>query len=119
MKTKIKLEEIKIYAYHGVLENERKIGAYYILDLELGYNFQKAMQTDSLYDTINYAQINEIVHQEMSISSNLLEFVVGRILKRIKDEFMGIDYIRIQLKKMNPPMKGEVFSAGVEVEEFF
>lgn len=117
MKTKILLEKIKIYAYHGVLPEERQIGTYYYIDTEICTDFSKATQTDNLEDTISYADINDIIHDEMKIPSQLLERVAGRIIERIKEKFPQIEYIRIKITKTNPPMQGELHGAAVEVEK--
>lgn len=117
MKTKIFLEKIKIYAHHGVLKEERCIGTYYYVDVELHTDFSKAMHTDDLADTISYADINEIIHQEMQISSELLERVLGRIVERIEKEFPKVDYIKIKITKTAPPMRGEMQGAAVEIEK--
>lgn len=117
MKTKILLEKVKIYAYHGVLPEERQIGTYYYIDAEIHTDFSKATQTDNLQDTISYADINDIIHQEMAIPSLLLERVAGRILERIEEKFPQIEYIRIKITKTNPPMQGEVQGAAIEIEK--
>lgn len=117
MKTKIFLEKIKIYAYHGVLPEERQIGTYYYIDAELHTDFAKATQTDNLEDTISYADINEIIHQEMKIPSQLLERVAGRILERIEREFPKVEYLKLKITKTAPPMQGEVQGAAVEIEK--
>lgn len=117
MKTKILLEKIKIYAYHGVLPEETKIGTYYYVDAEIHTDFSKATYTDNLQDTISYADINEIIHQEMSIPSLLLERVAGRILEQIENKYSNIDFLKIRITKTNPPMKGEVQGAAIEIEK--
>jgi hypothetical protein len=42
MKSKILLEDIKIYAYHGVLPEEALIGNNYIINAELHADLEKA-----------------------------------------------------------------------------
>ena len=119
MKSKILLEDIKIYAYHGVLPEENIIGTHYLLNVELHTDLWKAVETDALEDTISYAQINEIIHDEMKIKSKLLEHVCGRIIKKIHQKFPQISFIKIKLTKTNPPMKGECKGASVEFEKSF
>ena len=67
MTSKILLENLKIYAYHGVLPEENIIGTYYILNVELHADLWKATETDDLNDTISYADINDLIHAEMKI----------------------------------------------------
>lgn len=116
MTSKIFLEDVKIYAYHGVLPEENLIGTYYLVNLEVHVDIWKATETDDLNDTISYADINDIVHQQMEVSSKLLEHVAGRIMKEINQKFPKINFIKIKITKTSPPMKGEMKGASVEFE---
>lgn len=117
--SKIFLENVRIYAYHGVLPEENIIGTYYILNVELHTDLWKAAESDDLNDTISYADINQIIHDEMKIKSKLLEHVAGRIISRIHDEFPQIDYIKLKITKTAPPMQGEMSGASIELEQSF
>ncbi|MCQ9636079.1 dihydroneopterin aldolase [Chryseobacterium sp. WG14] len=117
--SKIYLEDVKIYAYHGVLPEENIIGTYYILNLELHTDLWEAAESDNLNDTISYADINDIIHTEMKIKSKLLEHVAGRIISKIHDNFPQVDYIRLRVTKTAPPMQGEMRGASIELEKSF
>ncbi|WP_294202016.1 MULTISPECIES: dihydroneopterin aldolase [Chryseobacterium] len=117
--SRIYLENVKIYAYHGVLPEENSIGTYYILNAELHTDLWKAAGSDDLNDTVSYADINEIIHTEMEIKSKLLEHVAGRIISGIHEKFPQIDYIKLKITKTAPPMKGEMQGAGIELEKSF
>lgn len=117
MKTKIIISDIRIYAYHGVLPAENLVGTYYRVSIEAEVDFQKATETDDLNDTISYADINDIVHTEMAISSQLIEHVAGRIYNAIKQKFPAITALKVSVTKENPPMKGECAGATVVVED--
>lgn len=119
MTSKILLENLKIYAYHGVLPEENIIGTYYILNIELHTDLWKASETDDLQDTISYAEINDLIHAEMKIQSKLLEHVAGRIINKIHETFPQITFIKIKLTKTSPPMQGEMDGASVEFEKQF
>lgn len=119
MTSKIILEEIKIYAYHGVLPEENLVGSYYFITLELHADLWKATETDALQDTISYADINDIIHHEMAIPSKLLEHVGGRILRSVHAAFPQVTFITIKISKTAPPMKGELKAASVLLEQSF
>ena len=116
-KSRILIEDLKIFAKHGVLQEENVVGTYYLVNLEIEANIWKASQTDALEDTINYAEINEIIHQEMKISSKLLEHVIGRIFSKLEQNFPQITAMKIKLTKVNPPMKGEMKGVSIEMEK--
>jgi dihydroneopterin aldolase len=117
--SKIYLEDVRIYAYHGVLPEENIIGTYYILNAELHTDLWKAATSDDLHDTISYADINDILHGEMKIKSKLLEHVAGRIITKIHDNFPQVDYIKLKITKTAPPMQGEMKGASIELEKSF
>ncbi len=118
MKTKILLENLKIYAIHGVLPEEKIIGTHFIVNAEIHADLEKATESDDLDDTINYAEINTIIHEEMKIHSQLLEHVIGRIFKKLESAFPQITFMKIKLTKTNPPMKGEMDGVSIEIEKF-
>ena len=113
MTTKITLQAMKFYAYHGVLEQERRVGNTFVVDLTLMAPLEKAVQSDKLEDTINYAEVYELTKQEMNIPSQLLEHVAGRICRALRHHFPQIEQIEIRVSKLNPPFGGDVHSASV------
>ncbi len=109
----ILLENIELYAHHGVFEQENKVGNIFIVDLKLKTDVSMAIETDNLNETVNYGMIYNFVKEEMSIPSKLLEHVAGRIIKRLKDEFPQIQEIEIKISKRNPPVGGQVSYASI------
>jgi dihydroneopterin aldolase len=112
----ILINGLRIYAYHGVLPQERKVGAYFTLDLRLETDFGQAMETDRLDGTISYAEVCEVVRREMATPSQLLEHVGGRIIQALHRQFPNISGIKLRLLKDNPPMGADLRGAGIEIE---
>lgn len=104
----IKLTNIQVYAYHGCLVEEGKIGSDYRVDIAVKANLQPSAVSDQLSDTVDYVQINRIVKEEMAIRSNLLEHVAKRIIDRILDEIAIADQATVEVSKINPPIGGNV-----------
>ena len=109
----IHLKGLKIYAYHGVLPQENKIGAEYTIDLQLKTDFTKAADTDQLEGTVNYAAVFETVKAEMAVPSKLREHVSCRIARRLLLDFR-IEEVKIALYKQNPPMGADCQQVGIE-----
>lgn len=109
----IKLNNIKLYAYHGCLVEEAKIGSEYRVDLTVKGNLKKSALNDQLIDTVDYVTLNTIVKEEMSVRSELLEHVARRILDRIMLEFPKLQKAAVEVAKINPPMGGNVESVSV------
>lgn len=111
----IHLKGLNFHAYHGVLEQERLAGNDYVVDITAKYDIEKALTSDELFDTLNYAEVYKIVAQEMDIPSKLIERVIGRIGDRLFRRFPTIEALTIKILKKNPPMGADCYGAGVEV----
>lgn len=111
----IVLKEVRFHAFHGVMPQERKVGADFLLSLRLGYDISKAMQTDDVADTLNYAEVYQLAKQEMEQPSALLEHVAGRIAQTLMQQFPAVKSIDLTLTKQNPPMGADCQGAGVEL----
>ena len=109
------LKEVRFHAFHGVMPQERRVGADFLLSLSVGYDFSKAMRTDEVGDTLNYAEVCRIVKEEMEKPSALLEHVAGRIADAIFRQFPDVRSIDLELTKQNPPMGADCEGAGVEL----
>lgn len=104
----IRLKQIKVYAFHGCLDEEEKIGSDYLVDLKVKASLAEASKTDNLKDTVDYVHLNRIVKEEMAIRSKLLEHVGKRIINRIIKELLLVNEVKVQVSKMNPPIGGNV-----------
>ena len=109
----IKLKNIRVFAYHGCLDEEGKIGSDYRVDLKVKGDLSHSAKTDSLGDTIDYVHLNKIVKEEMAIRSKLLETVAERILKRVLDEIILVQKAKVEVSKINPPIGGNVAMVSV------
>jgi len=104
----IKISNIRVYAYHGCLVEEGKIGSDYRIDLSVKANLSKSAQTDHLSDTVDYVHLNKIVKEEMAKRTKLLETVANLILDRILSELPMVSQAKIKVSKLNPPIGGDV-----------
>ena len=109
----ITLENIRLYAYHGCLEEETAIGSDYRVDVDVEASLEKAALSDDLKDTADYVSIHQIVREEMKTPSKLLEHVAGRIAVRILREIPLVKRGRVRVAKINPPIGGDVASVSV------
>ncbi|MEG1999417.1 MAG: dihydroneopterin aldolase, partial [Bacteroidales bacterium] len=103
-------------AYHGTTMQERKIGNNYKVKIKVCFNISAAMNSDSINDTINYADLYDIVKCEMMMPSNLIENVAGRIMAAVKKNFPQVTGGKIEVTKIKPPIAGDVAGASVIVK---
>ena len=111
----ISLRNVRFHAFHGVMPQERRVGAYFLVNLRVGYPLEKAMQSDEVADTLNYAALYAVVREEMMTPSNLLEHVAGRIADAVIKAFPQVTSIDLELTKENPPMGADCDGAGVKI----
>ena len=114
--SKIFLDDMRFYAYHGVMEQERRVGGEYGVSLVVEVDLTQAIATDDVADTVNYAELYELVKREMAVPSKLLEHVAGRIGQSAMDIFDRITALTIRVTKLNPPMGADCNGASVEIK---
>lgn len=112
----IGLEGMEFYAYHGVYEKERQTGGNYIVDVWVYTNTEDAQLNDNLAGTLNYEQIYHIVQETMQTPVNLIEHLAGKIAHQLKEIVSADDKIKIKIKKLQPPLNGNVYASVVELE---
>tara|TARA_B100000900_G_scaffold416123_1_gene449270 strand:- start:8223 stop:8582 length:360 start_codon:yes stop_codon:yes gene_type:complete len=113
----ITVSGIKLYAYHGCMEEEAKIGSDYEVNVVLESDLSEATKTDDLTQTVDYVAVNKTVTEEMAIRSKLLEHVAQRIITKLADNHPEIVSMEVSVAKLNPPIDGNV--DRVVVTEFF
>ena len=112
----IELKGLRFHSRHGVLPQERVVGGEYVVDVRVVYDISKAVQTDDVADTINYAELYQIINKEMQTPSRLLEHVAGRIGERFFERYPEAESVEIRLTKCNPPMGADCDGATVELK---
>lgn len=110
---------IKTYSFHGCLPEETKIGGHYEIDVFMTTNFTEAALNDDLFQTIDYVTVNKIVEEEMAIPSKLIETVGQRIVDKVKKEINKLFEIKLVIKKICPPINGDVNYVSIEIIERF
>lgn len=111
----IRLNNIKVFAHHGCMNEEAIIGGHYLVDVILHTDFSKAAQNDTLEDTIDYVVVNRIVAEEMAIRSKLIEHVGQRMVVRMKESFPSLEKVEVCLTKIAPPINGDVESVSISI----
>jgi len=105
MQMTIELKGLRIYAHHGVMEQERKVGNTFEVTASLTYPVAcDAEISDNLDGTINYAEVAEIIRREMAAPSQLLEHVAARIRHALIGAFPQVTSGKITVAKLTPPL---------------
>ena len=106
METFLKVENIKLWARVGVLEEERELGQLFSLDIFLWTNFEKCTVNDDIEKTIDYSKLVQILKDHSKkIYFFTIEKYSNEILEIIDQEFK-LSKVKIILTKCNPPITG-------------
>ena len=102
----IKLADLRFYARHGVMEQETKVGNEFIVEVKIRIPYREEILDDNIEATISYADLYEIVAEEMNSPRKLLETVAARIYSRISAKWCEILGGEISICKSTPPIPG-------------
>ena len=109
----IALEGMEFHAYHGCFAEEQVTGNTFYVDIYFDTDTSMAEDSDDLTETVNYAEVYEIIKAQMEIKSKLLEHVGKRIIDAITKRFPEVETIELKVSKMNPPIGGKVDNVSV------
>ncbi|HRH68407.1 MAG TPA: dihydroneopterin aldolase [Flavobacteriales bacterium] len=112
----IQVNGIRVFAYHGCLAEEARIGGHYRVDVQAQGDFSAAETSDDLDRTVDYGRVTAIVKEQMAQRSALIEHAARRILDALKGEWPGPHQWRVCLVKERPPVNGDVEEAVYVVE---
>lgn len=114
---KIILNNVRVYAYHGCLVEESKIGSDYNVHLEVEADLLPSSKSDNLDDTVDYVLLNKIITEEMAIRSKLLETVAKRIITSVLKQSEKVIWVKVLISKLNPPIGGDVAGVTISLEQ--
>ena len=117
MRTTVKVENLKIYAFHGCMNEEKVIGSDYVVNITAICFVNKEVFQDVISGTVDYVDLARIAKQEMSIRAKLLEVVVKRIIDRSFEEITVLNKISVTVSKINPPINADVKAVSVTMAE--
>lgn len=99
----IKVEGIKLYAYHGHLPEEAILGGHFLINVYVNTDTTLVEKSDELEDTVDYVKIIAVVKEQMLIRSNMIEHPAARIADNILLLKHVID-VKVEVEKLNVPI---------------
>lgn len=103
--TKIELKDLAFYAYHGVLDEEARLGQRFTLDLQLRLVDGLDFSLDRPECTVNYAEVYAVVKEVfLGARYHLLECAAEAILTAILERFERVAEATVKVKKPAVPV---------------
>lgn len=113
----ISLEDLRFHSFHGVMPQEKLVGNEFTIDISIKIPYSDSILNDDIENTISYADIFDIVKNEMGKPRKLIETVATCIAKRISAKWSDIISGQITICKSAPPI--ENISGQAKVTLFF
>jgi len=112
----IEIKGIKSFGYHGVLESEKVTGQDFYVDVVLEVDLSRASVSDDVADTINYAEVTDLVVREITGAPvSLIEKLAGNIADRIKATYPQAATISVTVHKPQAPVNAQVKDISVTI----
>lgn len=113
---KILLSGMEFYGYHGVFQEEKKLGQRYIVDVELHTDLKAAGKSDQITDSIDYGEVFQEVKKIVEGEpKDLIEAVAESIAERLLTRYTKLTACLIKVTKPNPPIAGNYQSVAVQI----
>ena len=111
----IHLEKLYFFAYHGIYEEEKKLGNEFELNISISF-FATGSVVEHIEETINYADIYALAKADMLQPRELLETFLTQLAAKIKEAYPQIAKLKMSLYKLKMPITNFEGRIGVEVE---
>jgi dihydroneopterin aldolase len=100
----VSLHNIRIHGKHGLFPEEAVLGNWFEVDVDV----KASTSEDAEWPFIDYGMINKAVHDIFISPTKLLETLVKKVHTAIKAESPAGAIVRVAIRKMHPPVPGDV-----------
>ena len=116
---KIRINNMKVFTFNGVLPEEKVLGQPLEIDIELSLPLEKAGETDDVYQTVSYADVYQTVYDLVTTNSyDLIETVVYQIIQAIENQYgEKLTNIKVRVRKYSVPINGIFDNVEIEMEK--
>ncbi len=101
----IKIENLEIYAYHGVFSEEKEKGQKFYINATMETNLRTAGKTDDLKTSTHYGEVALLLHEKMTEKSyDLIERAAEVCAETVLLQFPLVRSITLELRKPEAPI---------------
>jgi len=116
MSDQILLTGVYGFGYHGLFEHERTNGQDFFVDVVLNIDLQAVSHSDSIDETVNYAEITDLVVTEITTNPvSLIEKLAGRIAERILNSYSRVNSVSVTVHKPQAPVSASLKDIAVQI----
>ena len=100
----ITLSGLRVFAYHGVLEEEKSSGQEFVIDVVLHVDLSDPASSDDLEDTIDYGVLATAIHDRVATDRwDLIERVAGRVADLVLEDGR-VAAVEVRVHKPDAPI---------------
>ena len=112
----IELSGLVVFGHHGYLEEERRLGQRFLVDLWVDLAGEAAA-TDRIEDTVDYRKLAALVREVFAGPERLLlEGLAGAVADGILERFAAVRHVRVRIRKPDVVLDPPVEYAALVVE---
>lgn len=114
----IELKDVRIHASHGLYPGESLTGNNYEINLSVKFD-DTAVAFTSIENTIDYAELYDIIRQRMQHTTALLEKLCSDIVQQIKATYPAVSEVTLTVYKIQAPIENFEGKVGVTLHRNF
>jgi dihydroneopterin aldolase len=112
----IELLSLVLYGHHGYLEEERRLGQRFLVDLWVDVD-EAATASDDIDETVDYRHLASFVREVFAGPERfLLEGLAGAVVDGILQRFAAAERVRVRIRKPDVILDPPAEHAAVIVE---
>ncbi|HET7743134.1 MAG TPA: dihydroneopterin aldolase [Gaiellaceae bacterium] len=112
----IELYGMQVFGHHGYLEEERRLGQRFLVDLWVDVD-EAAASSDAIGETVDYRLLAGVVGDIFGGTPHLLlESLAGTVADEIVDRFPAVTHVRVRVRKPDVVLDPPVEHSAVIVE---
>lgn len=116
MSDRILVTRIAVFAYHGLLAEEARLGQRFYISLDCRLDLAPAGRSDDVTRTVSYADLTEIVTRiATERRSGLIEALAEAIAGEILDRHAPITEVRVRVDKPSAPVPAVIEGVAIEI----
>ncbi|MDE6951495.1 MAG: 2-amino-4-hydroxy-6-hydroxymethyldihydropteridine diphosphokinase [Lachnospiraceae bacterium] len=113
----IRIKNLRVYAYHGVYEQEKEKGQNFCVSAVLSVDMEQAGTSDEIGDAVDYGAVCLFIAEFMQENRfDLLEAVAGRLAEAVLFAFPAVKRIELEVDKPDAPIPLRFDSVSVRIE---
>lgn len=113
----IKISNLEVFAYHGVLKEENSLGQKFLISVELFTDISEAAKGDDISKSINYASVCRCIEEFLtSHTYKLIETTANRLAMHLLKTYDRIQRLILEIKKPWAPILMSLETVSVRIE---